>query len=264
MQQTNDTEKDFFQSLFSMQQETGNMENVQVLDSSVEVVTFEDASLQSVDHFALLDLQIGPDAAFKTLYNVLDSVFFSEARQAMETPNLARMAWITSASEVLTFRLQAEDGLRKALEIPETFYIDRYLKDHGSNIWDLQRDITAVTAAFDTSFRREELLTKWVNPRTKKTYDRRLLIKAAIRRCQENIRNIQNRAFWREHEQASPDRSDDYYLPEHVGEPGLPPDEGKVVGHYSAKIQELEEELAKIDHVMNSTWSPSFRNYRSH
>ncbi|GAB1314402.1 Ubiquitin interaction domain-containing protein [Madurella fahalii] len=251
--QTNDPEKDFFQSFFDQQLAMGARGNAEVLDSIVEVVTLNDPIPQGGDHFGLLDLQLTQDAdSFESLYSALDNIFLADLRQAMENMGLARMAWVISASDVLTFRFQGDDGLRKPINIPETFYIDRYLKANSEQMLELQRDMMAVIGAHDRSAVKEESLIRWVNPQTRKIYDRRVLSKAAIRHCQEKIRKIKDRASWRGHEQ-TPAGSEEYYLPEHRGEPSLQPDEAEVVEYYEAKIRELEEKLSATEHVMNSS-----------
>lgn len=249
--QTNDLEKDFFQSFFDQQLAMGTRGNAEVLNSIVEVVTLDDPTPQGGDHFGLLDLQLSQDAdSFDSLYSALDCIFLADLRQAMESTSLARMAWIVSASDVLTFRFQGDDGLRKPIKIPETFYIDRYMKSNGDKILDLQRDMMTVIGAHDRCAAREESLIRWVNPQTRKVYDRRVLSKAAIRRCQEKIRKIKDRASWRGNEEA-PAGGEEYYLPEHRGEPKLLPDEARVVEYYEAKIRELEEELSAMERIIN-------------
>ncbi|AEO56463.1 hypothetical protein MYCTH_2117078 [Thermothelomyces thermophilus ATCC 42464] len=137
------------------------------------------------------------------------------------------------------------------LQIPETFYLDRYLKSNGKKLQELQMETVALLKAYDANLHKEERLTRWVNPQTNKVYDRRVITKAAVRRCHEAIRRIRYRAYWRKHEQASADGEGEYYLPEHPGEPDLLPEEAAVVAHYEAKIAELENNLAEIERVMD-------------
>ncbi|KAL2176350.1 uncharacterized protein P884DRAFT_33774 [Thermothelomyces heterothallicus CBS 202.75] len=250
---TGDAERDFFENFAESETGEAARENRETLVSSVEIVAFDDASPQGGDCFGLLDLQVTKDAdpLPENLYNVLDWLFFVDLRLAREDPSAARVAWITQPSEVLTCRFQGEDGLPGPLEIPETFYLDRYLKSNGKKLQELQMETVALLKAYDANLHKEGRLTRWVNPQTNKVYDRRVITKAAVRRCHEAIRRIRYRAYWRKHEQASADGEGEYYLPEHPGEPDLLPEEAAVIAHYEAKIAELENNLAEIERVMD-------------
>ncbi|KAK4250331.1 hypothetical protein C7999DRAFT_11878 [Corynascus novoguineensis] len=137
------------------------------------------------------------------------------------------------------------------LQAPETFYLDRYMKSNGEKVRELQREMVALVKAYDANLQKEERLVQWVNPQTNKVYDRRVITKAAINRCHEAIRKIRHRAYWRKHEQAPADGEGEYYLPEHVGEPSLLPEEAQVIAHYEAKVTELENKLVEIERVMD-------------
>ena len=251
--ETSDPEKDFFQSFNDLHANAGTSDILEALFSFVEVVALDDLALQAEDSFGLLDLQVSKDTTPmpETLYDVLDLVFLADPRQVREDPSTARMAWIVGASDVITCRFQGDDGLPKPIEIPETLYIDRYMKSNGPTVQALQRDMMTLYKAFDASFQKEKSLISWVDPQTNRVYDRRAITKSAARRCQDKIRKIKNRAYWRKHEQEPASEEGEYYLPEHAGEPSFQPDEARVVAHYEAKIRELEEKLAEIERVMS-------------
>jgi hypothetical protein len=257
--ETGDAEKDFFTSFSELHPPKVRCENRDVLMSSVEIVALDDFNPQGGDRFGLLDVEVSKEAdpIPENLYNVLDWVFFVDLRVAKDDPSAARLAWITEASEVITCRIQTEDGLPGPLEMPETFYLDRYMRSKGKEIQEIQMDLVALLKEYDANVRREDELVRWINPQTNKAYDRRVLIKAAVRRCHEKIRRISHRAFWRKHEQqpAEGEAEGDYYLPEHAGEPVLLPEEASVVADYKAKIQELESQLAEMERVLNGVWS---------
>ncbi|KAL2262833.1 hypothetical protein VTK26DRAFT_9354 [Humicola hyalothermophila] len=257
--ESSDPEKDFFCSFYDLQYSIGTRENMEVLTSTVEILGLEDLSHQGGDHFNFLDLMVSKDASPmpETLYQVLDSLFFADLQQAMEDTSIARMAWIIQASDVLTFRFQGDDGLPRPIEIPETFYADRYMSTNGTRTQKLQKDMLKLYRAIDANMRKESSLIRWVNPKTDKSYDRRVITKTAVHRCQEKIRKIKNRAFWRRHEQES--QEEDYYLPEHTGEPSLLPDEASVVEHYETTIRQLEKKVADIERVMNEVVLPERR-----
>lgn len=259
--ETGDPEKDFFLNLTESQRagriggstDANTDTDTDAFISSVEVVAFDNFSHQAEDHFGILDLQVGKDAnpLHDTLYNVLDWLFFIDPRQARDDPSSARMAWITQPSEVLTFRLQGDDGLPRPVEIPETFYLDRYMRTNGAKMQELQMDMVALLAAYDASLRKEEDLLVWVNPQTNKLYDRRVLVKGAMRHCHEKIKKIRQRAFWRQHEQTPAEGEGEYYLTEHAGEPNLLPEEARFVAHYETRIRQLDEQLVEMERVMN-------------
>ncbi|KAK4105102.1 hypothetical protein N658DRAFT_200838 [Parathielavia hyrcaniae] len=256
--ETGDTEKDFFSNFAQLQPAEGPSENREALMSAVEIVAFDNGSQQGGDYFGLLDLQVNKEAdpPADNLYGVMDWLFFADLKLAKEEPSAARMAWIAQPSDVFTCRLQGDDGLPGPLLIPETFFLDRYMKARGLEIHEIQMDMIDLWKAYYASQRKEDELIKWVNPQTNKTYDRRVLIKAAVRRCRERMGRISHRAFWREHEQAPADGEGEYYLPEHVGEPILLPEEASVVAHYKAKIQELEGQLAEMERIINEQAAP--------
>ncbi|KAL2025030.1 hypothetical protein VTK56DRAFT_32 [Thermocarpiscus australiensis] len=257
--ETNDVEKDFFLSIAGQSSTADAGENIGVFASSVEVVAFQDLSPQSKEDCYVLDLPLSKDSSPATLYEAFDWAFFSEASRVREDPSTAWMALIHNASEVFTCRFNGDDGFARPIEIPETFYLDRYMNINRIKIQELQRDIVTLDRALRASSLKEKALASWVNPQTSKTYDRRVISMAAARRCREKIAKIKNRAFWREHEQAAGGEEERYYLPEHAGEPSLLPDEAKVVAHYEAKVRELEETLAEIERVMNDTILPERR-----
>ncbi|KAH6850738.1 hypothetical protein B0I37DRAFT_120295 [Chaetomium sp. MPI-CAGE-AT-0009] len=257
-QETGDAEKDFFQNFAESGPAEGTHGNRETLISSVEIVSLENFSQQGGDRFGLLDLQVSKDSdpMPANLYNVLDWLFFVDLRLAREDPSGSRMAWISQPSEVFTCRFQRDDELPAPLEMPETFYLDRYLKSNGEKLRELQMDMVALLKTYDANFRKEQELTKWVNPRTNKTYDRRDLIKATVHRYQEHMRKIKHRAFWREHEQTPAEGEGGYYLPDHAGEPSLLPEESATITYYEAKIRELEDRLAEIKRLIDEVIMP--------
>jgi hypothetical protein len=260
-QETGDAEKDFFQNFAEAGRTEGNHKNRETLISSVEIVALDNFSHQGGDRFGLLDLQVSKeiDPMPKNLYHVLDWLFFADLRLAREDLGATRMAWIDQASEVFTCRFQKDDELPVPLEIPETFYLDRYLKSNGEKLQELQVEMVALLKAYDASMQKEEELIKWVNPKTNKAYDRRVLIKAAVNNYQENVRKVKRRAFWRKHEQTPSEGEGAYYLPDHAGEPSLLPAESEAVAYYEAKIRKLEDRLAEMERLINGMWKPDPR-----
>ncbi|KAK3905339.1 hypothetical protein C8A05DRAFT_41727 [Staphylotrichum tortipilum] len=252
-------ERDFFQNLFESRHRGITPGYSDVFTSPVEVVSVDEGRVYSEESFALLDLSVGKDADGlppPSIYPVLDRTFFADVRMAQDDPSSLRMAWMPQPSEIFTCRLQADDGLPAPIDIPETLYLDRYMTVHRPQLLELQMDHLKLFKMYDANAQKEAQLVNWTNPQTNKTYDRRVLVKAAVGRCQEKIRRIKNRAFWRKHEQASPEAEDNFYLPDHVGDPSLLPEEADVVAGYETKIRELEADLAEKERIMKEQILP--------
>ncbi len=63
----------------------------------------------------------------ENLYNVLDVIFFLDMMYSDESRNSPKTAVLTRAADVVPIRLGGDDALLKMLEVPETFYLDRYM-----------------------------------------------------------------------------------------------------------------------------------------
>ncbi|KAK3378543.1 hypothetical protein B0H63DRAFT_512593 [Podospora didyma] len=253
-----DSEQDFFRSYqdaYDAVQEPGSTSSALIM--TAEVMPILDNAPVSTSRFVLLDADCPKETLTKTsnLYSIWDLLFYMQIGTPNEDLEAARMALITEASDVITFRFGGSGSVRepflpKPIEVPETFYIDRYMAVHKQQVLEIQMKMSEVSAALQQNAEKEAALTRHVQSNNK-IWDRRVMIKAAIRRCQARITQVKNAAFWRDHTEAHDNGGEDYYLPEHSGEPKLWPQEAKVVAHYETKIQQLEESLAYIDRVMN-------------
>ncbi|KAL2269714.1 hypothetical protein VTJ83DRAFT_1898 [Remersonia thermophila] len=259
-----DPEKEFFYNFaMSHQPPNGDPDILATFMSSVEIGALEDLAVQATDSFGILDLHIRDEAEFEvqTLYHALDWMFFTEFKLAKEDRTTARTAWMSQASDVFTCRLRGVKKLPHAVDIPETLYLDRYLKKNHREIRELQLDMVEAMKAADAVTQKEEDLLRWVNPQTGKVYDdRRILINAALKRCREGIQRIQRRAAWRAHNEAGDKAANEFFLAEVVEDPPLLPDEAKVVDHYEAKIRELERQAAQIQQVLDAHITPQKEN----
>lgn len=249
-----DAEKDFFGELNLDPSLTGA-----VFRTSFDALSMTDTpSKTSHSSFTLLDSENPKEQLLmaENLYSIWDMIFYTRVVGSDEDPEATQMAAITQPSEVLTFRF-ATDELPTAIEIPETFYIDRYLSGHLDEMRQIQKELSDIHAAYQKSRELERNLTQWVNPKNGKSWDRRIMNKAGIKRCQERITQIRNRACWRGHEEVrAQGKDDEYYLPEHEGDPILLLEEAEAVANYEAQIQRLEASLADIDRVMTGEWEP--------
>lgn len=248
-----DAEKDLFENFTEASFEGSASPNIETLISSVAILMLDTLEEQGGDRFALLDLHVVKDVgpAPENLYHVLDSLFFAELRLAKEDPSAVRMAWITQPSDVLTFRFQGDEGFPKLLEMPETFYVDRYLKENGLKLQKIQFEMVTLLKSYELNVVKEQQLVVFENPQTNIADDRKAFMGAAIRRRLERARKFKHDAYWRKQGQAPIEVEGDYYLPDHTGELALSPEEAEVADMCEAEIRELEGKLAEMDRIMN-------------
>ena len=256
-----DRERDFFEDLekspersaavFRTKVEIGPLSGDSQLEDTQPENTQSGDSQPSRTFFTLLDDHTQKEnlAMAENLYSIWDMIFYTDAG---EDPETARMAVITTAADVVVYRSSTEDGWPKAIDVPETFYIDRYIAAHREEMKQLQLDIAKVNSALKKCQEWEQRETVWVNPVNGKVTDLRVVNKAAISRYQHLITRIKNRAFYRAHQLAAAEGSSDgSYLPLHKGEPSLEPEEAEVVVFYKERIQQAEASHARIERVVN-------------
>jgi hypothetical protein len=249
---TDNAEKTFFCAFHSANEEA-DPDILHAFVSHVEIGALSDLALQTTNSFGILDLQVRDDSELEVenLYHALDWMFFTEFRLAKEDQSTARTAWMSRVSDVFTCRLQGVNKLPHAVDIPETLYLDRYVKKNRREVRLLQLDMVEAMKAVDALRKKEEDLLRWVNPHTGKVYDdRRVLIAEGLKLCRERIQRIKRRAAWRDHCQGHK-APDDFYLADVVAEAPLLPDEAKVVADCEARIQELERQAAQIQEYID-------------
>lgn len=251
-----DRERDFFEDLEKSPEQSATVFRTKVEigplsgDSQPGDPQPED-SQPNQTFFTLLDDHTQKEnlAMAENLYSIWDMIFYTDAS---EDPGTAKMAVITTAADVIVYRSSTEDGWPKAIDVPETFYIDRYVAAHREEMKQLQVDIAKVNSALKKCQEWEQRETVWVNPESGKVADLRVMNKAAISRCQQLISRIKNRAFYRAHQTVVAEgTSDGFYLPSHEGEPSLEPEEAKVIAFYEGRIQQVEASQARIERIMN-------------
>lgn len=263
MGDSGNAEADFFDSYSTECYVTkGHDANGPVLDrilttSAISGILGDDepAAIHNLTH---LDSNLGREAlaGAENLYDVWDLLFFPDSD---DFPS--RAAAITHPAEVIVFRFLDEEGFEQPIQIPETFYIDRYLEQNRDKIWRNLLDLQVISAAFKKSSELERSLTQWVNPNNQHTSDRRVLIKKSIEQCQRLIFRIKNRAAWVGHEM-KPFHPDNFYLPDHHEEPTLEKEELDMVQYYEGKIRQLEKSLSDIENTLNSEClDPLKKNY---
>ncbi|KAH6626443.1 hypothetical protein B0J18DRAFT_141096 [Chaetomium sp. MPI-SDFR-AT-0129] len=251
-----DAEKDLFENFTEASLEGPAVPKIETLVSSVSILMLDTLDEQGNDRFALLDLHVVKDVGPppENLYHVLDSLFFAELRLAKEDPSAVRMAWITQPSDILTFRFQGDEGFPRLLEIPETFYIDRYLQENGLKLQKIQFEMVTLLNAYEVNVAKERQLAQ-----TNLGDDRRAVMGAAIRRRLERASKFKHDTYWRKQGQTPIEVEGDYYLPDHVGELALLPEEAEIADMCEAEIRELEGKLVEMDRIMNDAVLPERR-----
>lgn len=262
-----DPEKEFFHQLANELENRSKPDVASVFISDVEVINYQQKLLQALDRFGILELSFAEDAypSPSNLYNVWDLIFYTDVKQTVQTPSDGRIAWISHPADVITCRLQYGAELGKEINIPEVFYLDRYLKARSEEIFTIQTDTLDALDNATKLGATNDSITMWENPKTKKTVDRRVIAKEAIALFEAQRNRIKNFAYWRDYEAAQAAGVQDlYYVPAvltHIepqhhkmqGEPKLLPDETEVIAHLETKIQKVKAHLEAMDQFMQST-----------
>ncbi|KAK4168064.1 hypothetical protein QBC43DRAFT_127748 [Cladorrhinum sp. PSN259] len=257
-----DQEKEFFHQLADELENRGKPDVASVFISDVEVINYEDASLQSYDRFGILELSYPRDAEPrpKNLYNIWDLIFYSDLKQTAETPSDGRIAWISQPSDVITCRLQHGLGeeLYDDIEIPEEFYLDRFLKFRSEQILKIQQDMITAYNGKTRLEKRKDAILKWTNPKGNVPVDREKLLGQAIETLEAKVRRIKNNVYWKQHMSAREHGGDvPEYLPTpheslepnhqwNEGEARLDADEQAAVNHLEAQINDLKLQLENL------------------
>lgn len=191
-----------------------------------------------------------------SLYDILDAVLLRDDEPTS----------IVDAPDVLT--VQFKDKLLTGTTIPETIYIDKYLANNQHKMEHIRGERAELSNAQETLRKLEAQCARYTNPNGK-SWDLKEMSAQGIARCQENITKIRNRAFWRDHERKRAEGSlgdDEFYLPDHPGDPALQPEEAEVIAHLEARIRQLETDIVGIDQIMKDQITPRREalNARSH
>ncbi|KAK3995107.1 hypothetical protein QBC44DRAFT_33588 [Cladorrhinum sp. PSN332] len=250
-----DPEKEFFHQLAK------ELENRNIPDktfiSDVEVINYETTSVQGPDRFGILELSYPKDAGPHNLYNIWDLIFYADLHQTAQTPSDGRMAWISKPSDVVTCRIQYGDKLHNKVEIPEVFYLDRYLRSSSEQILEIQEDMIKAYRANEDYKQRDYQILNWTNS-AGVSFDREQLLKQALEKMEIKARRIISSVYWKQHMAARaqggpvpeylPARHEDLE-PHHdwnEGQANLSPHEQAAVDYLELQIQDLKTQLDKV------------------
>ena len=251
-----DPEKEFYETLTGEELSDNATALTSPFISVVETVPLIDKGEEEPPQsssFSLFDIGLSRDAMSRAdnIYNVLDIIFFLDMMYSDDSLDFAKAAVLTKAADVIPIRFGGDDPLVKMLEVPETFYLDRYMSAHFEKMRQVQIDMYKLMKASQKGAKLEQKLNKVVDPRTNTSYDREATYLRDIEAYKHQITVIKTNRQWLDHESAraelkkdSEEEPDDfYYLPNHAPEPKLTDDERNRIEHIESLIAKCEEEL---------------------
>lgn len=201
--------------------------------------------------FGILEFRVPNELSdvLHSLYSSWDALFWINQESELSgfpQEESERTAYMENPAEVLTMRIKLEDH---RIEIPETFYIDRYLEKNLGTARILKSQMFQIWQALAKSKEAENKITKWKDPTdTWKEYDRIALTKKVIANVENQIWKVRANALWRKHEQSVGTDNEIPYLPtelNHLAE--LNEEEDKTVKIFESQIDLAKRKLEKID-----------------
>ncbi|KAB5575793.1 hypothetical protein GE09DRAFT_1053294 [Coniochaeta sp. 2T2.1] len=251
-----DSERDFFTFLLAyFCSDTESFETLRPLITTCELASVQDdeAPTSHCDNFGMLDFLHSKEqlVTAESLYSVWDRMFYMDYRGWAGREEGATCALITGQADVLTMRFAHDDGLPKRIDIPEVFYLDRYLLANRAEISKIQRQALVLAQALVRAEKAQLRVTLVVDPTTEKEVDRIQLNKAAIAQVKTKRALIKQWALWRMHQEEKERTGEE---PQILLPPDTPDDEinwteeeMKPLKFYDAKVLQLEDELARVE-----------------
>lgn len=248
-----DKEVEFFENLQSCAGKTDNPDLVAPLLCRAEIVPLKGTEVAFTRVWGLLTLDWPGDMlrSVGTLNDILDAMFLADIGLSEEQFEAARMASLSHAGDVLTMRFNGKDGFPHMIDVPETFYMDRYLEVNRGQMREVQIDMHRVNRAIQESFRLEQELTMWLSERTDEVKYRRDVNTLLVEQNMHHISQIKTSAAWRQHEEALAQGKDTHYLLDTPNEVELSAEELRAVQELEANIQQLDFDSAEILRIMD-------------
>ncbi|KAK5662803.1 hypothetical protein OQA88_6213 [Cercophora sp. LCS_1] len=249
---TGNLERDFFEELENDRSHSGA-----AFRTSVEITSLQGDASEGVSQcFTLLDNQYRQEALgmAESLYTIWDMIFYADTG---ESPDLARMAMIIDPGDVITCRFDGDEW-PNSIEIPETFYVDRYMAENRFQMSEIQRAVAYLNGRFQESREWEEGLKSWYCGKTGSFESRLEVADGCIKACQDRITRIKNRAHWREHLGSldQGERLDRFYIDALKKEPTLRAEEAKAVQFYQDKVNFMEAQREQINKILTENVMP--------
>ncbi|KAK4179843.1 hypothetical protein QBC36DRAFT_59151 [Triangularia setosa] len=255
---SDDEEKEFFHRFAYNNTLRGadnpsSMVSYSVLMSDVEVVPVADiAGHQSSDHFGLLDLYmpLSLDTKYegkppKTLYDYLDLLFYPDVTVAAEDIDQGMLAMVHHPSAVLTMRFK--DDRVNNVEIPEIFYLDRYMAWNHERVAEVAMEQINLFKRKKKAMDMAEGKATFTPSYSNRSRSRKELALATINALKDKIEKMRKQALWRNYDDAYANGEEAVYLPSSDDEPSWSDKEKEILAHYNARIEQLEQVIAKTD-----------------
>lgn len=201
--------------------------------------------------FGIIEFRVPDELSdvLHSLYSLWDGLFWID--QSSELSGFPReeseqTAYMENPSEVLTMRIKLENH---RIEIPETFYIDRYLEKNLGTARILKSQMFQLWQALAQSKDAERKITKWKDPAdTWKEYDKIALTRKVIAKVENQIWKVKANALWRKHEQSVGTEDEIPYLPaelNHLAE--LNEKEIETMKIFQSQLDVAKRKLVNID-----------------
>lgn len=214
-----------------------------------------DTEEASINEVGILELGVPDELAevLHNLYSLWDAILW--INQETDNPvhpeeEPSRLGYVERPAEVLTMRIKLENH---RIEIPETFYIDRYLGTNLETARSLKSDMLRIWEALKRGKDAERRITKWQDPKNIwAQHDRTVLIKKVIEKVENQIWRVKANALWRKYEESIGTKDEIPYLPKqliHLAE--LNEEEDKMMRHFEAEMRLAKHRLAQIDQQLS-------------
>ncbi|ROV91178.1 hypothetical protein VSDG_07871 [Cytospora chrysosperma] len=184
-----------------------------------------------------------------SLYSLWDAVLWLNQEtelSAFPEEESTRLGYVERPAEVLTIRIKLEGH---SIEVPETFYIDRYLEANLETARALKSNMFRVWEALKRAKVAEKKITKWHDPKNVWVeLDKTVMINKVIEKVENQIWHIRAKALWRKYEESIGTKEEIPYLPKqliHLAE--LNEAEDEMMKHFEAEMQLAKRRLAQID-----------------
>ncbi|KAK4189635.1 hypothetical protein QBC35DRAFT_133211 [Podospora australis] len=270
----NDPEREFYyrflDALNSNDQIDDSVLTTLISDVRVDLPSREgEAEFHCNDQFGLLDLRIERKAfpEPKSLYDILDSLFYPDIKLSNADDSAARLAYVTKPAKVLTMRINKETGMHEIdrIEIPEILYLDRYSDTRRDTIKKTWFETLELYKKQEDLKHRQQNVNKWKKP-DGTIVERKAFADQQIQILQERITMVQNQGRWRAHKALSDPVLEvprtDAYFGSFRPSPSLEPDEQRLVNDYEAKIRRYEALKAKVDRCLGADISPKMQQIK--
>ncbi|KAK4204324.1 hypothetical protein QBC40DRAFT_333718 [Triangularia verruculosa] len=253
----NDEEREFFRRFVYLTSAQGVDDELSawrysVFTSEVEVAPIADSTAPpAFDQYCILDLLL-PDNNYearapKTLYDYLDLLFYPDAKQTAEDINQGTLAMVSAESEIMTVRFAFE--ITTDIDIPEVFYLDRYLKANHERIVELSMDQITLFRTKKKATSTAESRGTFIPSSSDQPRSRQELAAATLKVLRGKIEKMRKHALWRNYDSAYETGQEAFYLPFSDDEPLWSEQEKRILAHYNTRIEQLERVIARTDEL---------------